>query len=455
MGLQCLIIACISLIPLSMDGGFTHHSKGRLIRRSISARPALGQKTQISQCGKPAKRKIFLYIHFRKRENEDVMETAFALEQEVIRSLQEQKPFSQLPGVEAVNVTGSEGLPFDVRFELRSGEARVLVFGEVKSGFTPKQLAELKPWLQRLQSTRNDAVFVIIAPALSIPAQNYCLESGINFIDLIGNLSINVPGQFILQRTGIRDENRKSIDAPPSREANVFSGRFSRVVRVLLQQPRTWTLTEIATELDQQSNANPIISEVVSGELTETDFRISLGSISKALASLEEQLLVRRRNSAVLVPEPERLLKVWAAKYRERYRWRLRQSFRLKKPLGKKLNVITGLLRKADIRPFVVTGSAAASLRAPFVDVETIDIFVPDLRVARPKTELLPLATEGPEICLMEPYDFGVFLYASIEDGIPVVSNIQAYLDLYARGGRDQKQATYLLENVIEPRWKE
>jgi hypothetical protein len=35
-----------------------------------------------------------------------------------------------------------------------------------------------------------------------------------------------------------------------------------------------------------------------------------------------------------------------------------------------------------------------------------------------------------------------------------MVSNIQAYLDLYARGGRDLKQADYLLTNAIEPHWK-
>lgn len=382
------------------------------------------------------------------------METGYALEQEVIRSLQDQKPFSQLPGVEAANVTGTEGLPFDVRFELRSGSAQVIVYGEVKAGFTPKQLAELKPWMRRLQGTRNDAVFAVIASALSAQAQNYCLENEINFIDLVGNLSINAPGQFILQRTGIRDQNRKNSDVPPSREANVFSGRFSRVLRVLLQQPRTWTLSEIAAELDQQSNTNRIVAESTSGLLQKNDFRISLGSISKALATLEEQLLIRRRNSAVLVPEPERLLKAWADKYRERYRWRLRQSFRLKRPLGETLGAVSRLLREAGITPFAITGSAAASFRAPFVDIETVDIFFPDLRIARPKSETLPPTSEGPEVRFIEPYDFGVFLYASIEDGIPVVSNIQAYLDLYARGGRDQKQATYLLENAIKPRWQ-
>jgi len=36
---------------------------------------------------------------------------------------------------------------------------------------------------------------------------------------------------------------------------------------------------------------------------------------------------------------------------------------------------------------------------------------------------------------------------------VPIVSNLQTYLDLYAWGGRDLKQADYLLSNAIEPRW--
>jgi hypothetical protein len=47
-----------------------------------------------------------------------------------------------------------------------------------------------------------------------------------------------------------------------------------------------------------------------------------------------------------------------------------------------------------------------------------------------------------------------VFLYARRDASLPRVSNIQAYLDLYARGGRDLKQADYLLDNAIAPRWK-
>lgn len=369
----------------------------------------------------------------------------------IIQALKDQAPFVQLPGIKVSNVAKSS--PFDVCFDLESGTNKVRVYAEIKQAISPRQLEDIAPWIARLKAIEKDAAFAILSPALSEQAQSLCIQAGIDFLDLAGNISINVPGKFVLQRTGQRSKSSvESVGGP--REVNVFSGRFSRVLRVLLQQPRAWTLSEIASELDRQSNANPIISKVASGQLAESKFRISLGSISKALASLEEQLLIRRRNAAALVPEPQRLLKVWADKYRERYRWRLRQSFRLKQPLGKKLNSVSRVLRQAGLKSFAITGSAAASLRAPLVDIEIVDIFLPALTVARPKTEKLPPADEGPEIRFIEPYDFGVFLYSSIENGIPVVSNIQAYLDLYARGGRDQKQADYLLQKTIEPMWK-
>jgi hypothetical protein len=45
-------------------------------------------------------------------------------------------------------------------------------------------------------------------------------------------------------------------------------------------------------------------------------------------------------------------------------------------------------------------------------------------------------------------------MYSQLQDEIPVVSDIQLFLDLYARGGRDLKQAEYLLAKVIGPRWE-
>jgi len=60
---------------------------------------------------------------------------------------------------------------------------------------------------------------------------------------------------------------------------------------------------------------------------------------------------------------------------------------------------------------------------------------------------------KGPDFLFFIPYDEGVAMYAKMINGINTVSNIQAYLDCYARGGRDAKQAEYLLTNVIEKEW--
>jgi hypothetical protein len=167
---------------------------------------------------------------FQKRKIGSVVGSGAQFEQEIIRSLRDQKPFLQLLGVEAAQVAESDGLPFDIKFELRSGDARILVYGEIKPAFTPKQLADLKPWIQRLENVEKGAAFAVIAPALSIQAQNYCLENEINFLDLAGNISINVPGKFVLPAR--RDERpnpkKRRQDAAPRSECllrALFAGR--------------------------------------------------------------------------------------------------------------------------------------------------------------------------------------------------------------------------------------
>jgi hypothetical protein len=42
----------------------------------------------------------------------------------------------------------------------------------------------------------------------------------------------------------------------------------------------------------------------------------------------------------------------------------------------------------------------------------------------------------------------------AIKDGSPVVSAIQAYLDLTTTRGRGMEAAQALLEEVIEPQWR-
>jgi DNA-binding HxlR family transcriptional regulator len=371
-------------------------------------------------------------------------------ERQVADALRDQTPVQGLPGVSIKDVKLNPSA-FDISFELRSGKNRVQVLGEIKQTFSPRIISEIAPWVRRLKNLRPDVAVALIAPALSEQSQTFCLENGIDFLDLAGNISINIPGKFTLRRAGLRARARASDPTESSPQtSNVFSGRYSRVLRVLLEKPKLWTLTEIGKELDEQTrrltNALPASREV--------SFSISPGTISKALASLEEQLLIRRRGTAVVLPEPKRVLFQWAEKYKERYRWRLRSSFQTANPFGKDLAKM-----KAGIQPLIsgfyaFTAAAAASATAPFIDVDVVDIFLLPTKSDSSLRKLKSAEDELPPLRFITPYDAGVFLYARQVRGIPVVSDIQAYLDLFSRGGRDLKQADYVLEKAIEPRWR-
>lgn len=171
----------------------------------------------------------------------------------------------------------------------------------------------------------------------------------------------------------------------------------------------------------------------------------------------------------ILVLDPKQLLFRWAEKYQERYKWMRRSSWLCNNPFGFDIkSSIKGLQDKFPSSEFKITGSAAASLTAPFVNIDRIDVFImnyeayDEVRKFAEKTEL----GKGPDFLFFIPYDEGVAMYSQIindgatlsdiqtfRNGINTVSGIQAYLDCYAQGGRDAKQAEYLLTNIIEKQW--
>lgn len=376
------------------------------------------------------------------------MNTASQTEQLIAEALRNQIPVKNLAGVSIQDVREQPEKPFDISFELRSGGNRVQVLGEIKPNFSPRLLEEIAPWIRRLKSLRGDVAVAVIAPVLSLQAQAYCVQNGIDFMDLAGNVFINVPGKFTLQRSGMRARGIPVPESVEQRTVNVFSGRTSRILRVLLEKPKSWTISDIARELSAESVR---FRERAPG--ARIDFEISLGSVSKAIASLEDQLWVRRRGADIVVPEPSRLLQQWAEKYKERYRWRLRRSFQTNNPFGRDLQSISEGLKQLGSSGYAFSGAIAASIEAPFVDIDVIDIF---LALTDTDAKLRSLKSQpgmGPALRFTYPYDEGVFMYSKQIGNALLVSGVQTYLDLYARGGRDLKQAEFLLSNSIQPSW--
>ena len=376
------------------------------------------------------------------------MNSPTQIEQNVTDALRKQIPVRGLPGVSIRDVQGGPDQPFDVSFELRSGPNRVQVLGEIKPTFSPRLLEEIAPWIQRLKSLRADVAVAVIAPVLSPQTQAFCVEKEIDFMDLAGNIFINVPGKFALQRTGMRSREISVPASESQRPINVFSGRSSRVLRVLLERPKPWSITEISRELVAESARFRNIAPAVLA-----DFALSMGTVSKAIAALEDQLLVRRRGGVVLVPEPSRLLAEWAEKYKERYRWRLRSSFQTNNPFGRDLQSISSGIDRLAPGTFAFSGAMAASLEAPFVDIDIADVFLVSREGDVNLRTLKSQPSVGPVLRFIYPYDDGVFMYSRRVGKALVVSGVQVYLDLYARGGRDLKQAEVLLSNTIQRAW--
>ena len=362
-------------------------------------------------------------------------------EQEIIEILKTNEPFEGLAGVSAIFPEDQDESQADLRFDLKFGGNQIAVYAEVKSACTPKLTQQIVAWLAKMKSLRADSAFALICPYLSPESQSICIDNNVDFVDLSGNIYMNVAGRLLIQRTGLKNRTRQRRPFP-----NPFSGRSSRVVRVLLEAPaKEWTISELAAGVVDQDLRNQLGIE---------DFRVSIATVSKAVSGLEEQLLIRRANSAVKVPEPKRLLMKWAELYKNRYRWYLRRAFTCSNPFGSDLAAVTKGLRKLAAKaPFAFSGSAAASLTAPFVDLDVIDLFISEDTLPQGLRQFPSGDSLGPDLRVIYPYDMGVFMYAQLISGVPVVSDVQAYLDAFASGGRDQKQAEYLLSRNIEPRW--
>lgn len=370
-------------------------------------------------------------------------------EQEIIEQLRKGTPFEGLSDIHFVETQQEQ--PQEARFSdpgnrpdviLRLDFAGVLmtVYCEVKTQVTPKLLKQIGPWLARVKNLDPAETYALICPFLSPASQQYCQENKIDFIDLCGNVLLRFPSKILIQRL-----NRPNIYQERQLFRNPFGGASSRVVRVLLQFPnRAWAVTAIEKELNKESER----------QNRGKGFQLSVSSISKTIQSLEEELLIRRDGLQIVVPEPRQVLFRWAEKYRDRYKWARRSSWTCKNPFGFDLQAsIKELQSQFRDLDFAVTGSAAANLIAPFVNIDRIDVFIIQNSSSEALRTFKSERSVGPDFLFLYPYDLGVFMYARKNNGLTVVSDVQAYLDCYARGGRDTKQADYLLSNVIEKQW--
>lgn len=176
-----------------------------------------------------------------------------------------------------------------------------------------------------------------------------------------------------------------------------------------------------------------------------------------ALRRLERMGLASRENSAeARILDPVQVLRDWAAWYAVRPI----RSHRFSIPGHTEPNAVLNLLAKVQPRlpgQWALTSMAGASEVAPHATFGEIHIHATradELRRSWQKILRLEPDKLG-RIHIIQPYYARSGLFeAQTGHKLPVVSNIQLYLDCYCYPVRGREQAEHLLTQKLMPRWK-
>ncbi len=256
-------------------------------------------------------------------------------------------------------------------------------------------------------------------------------REGISGVDLCGNGVVILPGSFFVFRTG--GKNRFLSSAPIK---NVYRKNSAMVGRVFLLRPGYATVQEICAEINQLN----LLANCWDRK------PMSLSTVSKALKTLEEDLLVAR-NETIRLIQPDKLLEKLSQNYkfpaiRERVRLRVTAE-------GGVLPELLANLSRSLRLPMVATGLSSVVQYAAMQRGELLSVYCPRLE---PLLERLPgnQADRFPNLEMLETDDESVYFDARQEDDFLWASPIQVYLELMAGDKRDRETAEQVRALILK-----
>ncbi len=265
---------------------------------------------------------------------------------------------------------------------------------------------------------------LLMVPYLS-PSQLATLEEKeISGIDLCGNGIVIVPGDLCVVRSGQR--NRYPQSDPIK---NIYRGASSIVPRVFLARPRFASIREIETEIRARNG------------------RVAISTISKAVATLEQDLIVSKQDGVRLI-QAETLLDQLSRNYRPP-RIERQASGEADVPLP----VLARLLadRTGDERfRCVTTGLGSIGQYAIMAREPKLQVYCSNLKRALDLLE--ERFRETPRFAnveLFETRDEFAFFDSRLVDGIPWASHVQVFLELMSGDKRDQETADQVRDRIL------
>ena len=341
---------------------------------------------------------------------------------EILNRIAEKADFPPLRGtIEEFNPTlflngGQKSADLVLAFEWENQRRKFV--GEFKGQSAPSYLVGAIQQVRAYSAARPDLLPLVIVPYLGPKALERLIAAGVSGLDLCGNGVINVPGEWFVFRTG--QKNRFPSSLPIK---NIYRGASSIVARVFLLRPSYKSVSEIRDEiLNRKAD-------------------VSLSTVSKVLKGLQEDLIISR-NDEIRLLQPEPLLE------------QLQQSYRppLTKPLRGKI---------ADVQNLIIKGAEVADnnkaliarrSQTPYVVLPSSNE-ITSLYVSSSSPFLKEFEFEEtsrfPNVEFLETDDATVYFDRREIGPIPIISPIQAFLELSKGGKREQEAAEPLRADIL------
>lgn len=324
---------------------------------------------------------------------------------------------------------------FAARLCIAGKELKVL--GEIKALGEPWAIRVAIHQLREYQHLYPEYTPLLVAPFMGPRARELCKEHGIGYIDLSGNCYLEWNGIYI-EKVGRSNRFNEVKEIK-----GLFSDKASLIVRAVVERAKE---RHGVRELSRQLGVSPAWT-------------------SQVLIGLVRAGYAARTNREIYISRPLDLLEDWAESYYFSRRNDV-DSFFCDAPTPQALISRIASVNGAGERRYALTLHAGASLVAPFAKFHEVHLYV-DPWEHRVETERfwmealeLEKVDRGGNLYLVWPYyKHGAFYGVREVNGVPVVSDIQLYIDLYnfPMRGREQaehlmrKRLAYLTNRMFEP----
>ncbi|MBE9544038.1 MAG: hypothetical protein IMF02_06055 [Proteobacteria bacterium] len=300
---------------------------------------------------------------------------------------------------------------------------------ECRALSTPKAFQDSVNFLKSFSLPTN-YLPMLFMPFLSERQLQELEREGLSGIDLCGNGVVVVPGTFAVFRTG--GKNRFPSSALIK---NIYRKNSSMVGKAFLLGAGYQTVQEIRARINQR---NLLVNRWDKKPM-------SLSTVSKALKTLEDDLIVTREGTIRLL-QPDKLLE----KLRENYdppAVKERVRLKISEENGKVLKLLSKLSQTLDL-PLMASGTSSVAQYAVMQRGDLLSVYCPKVEVL---LERLPGSQSDrfPNLELLAIEDETVYFDARQEGNFWWASPVQVYLELMAGDKRDRETAEQLKTLIL------